>query len=208
MTGGILWHLAVFVTVAQPLGTAGPGSPPGVPPADVEGVRLQLSGGEFKDGQRVLAEMGPAAFPALEAIITDPGSKPLHVGRALAILRDIDADRRRFLDAAIGRLTDPIGGVRSQAVRLLGRIGGDADLLPVVPLLDDDELLVRTGAAEALVEAGGKRTLAALNVWLWVADGRRIEDPDQVKRVREARDALAERLKKADPPKADAPPKK
>lgn len=182
--------------------------PPPVPPADVGAIRLLLTGIEFKDQYRDLVEMGPAAFPAFEAIITDPGSKPTHVARELVVLRNVDADRRRFLDPAIGRLTDPIGTVRWHAVRLLGRIGSDADLLPVVPLLDDDELLVRAGAAEALVEAGGKRTLAALNVWLWVADGRRIDDPDQVQRAREARDALAERLKKADPPKADAPPKK
>lgn len=181
--------------------------PPAVSPAEVDGYRRLMSSFEYKEDYKTLVRMGTAAFPAFEVIVTDPKSDPLHVARAFGVLIAVDADRRRFIEPAVERLTDPDTSVRLGAAGLLCRVGSEADRLLVLPLLDDHDVIVRTGVAKDLAAGGGKRTLRALDVWLWVAEVRDHVDPDHFVWVREQRDALAKRLKAA-PPKADAPPKK
>lgn len=143
--------------------------------------------------------LGDRAFPALEKIITDPTTKPIAVANALSVVKSIPGDRGRFVDLAAERLAHPEVDIRWAAVGVVGRLGGDADLAPVVPLLDDDDLTVRALAAEALESAGGKRALVAMDGWLRVA-ARNSYPPDDIARVRKHRDALAARLAKQAPP--------
>ncbi|MBX9627117.1 MAG: HEAT repeat domain-containing protein [Gemmataceae bacterium] len=183
---------------------AGAAGPPAAAPTTVGEVYGLLGYRPRKLGEpHPLLVMGPRAFPALERIITDPETKPLAAANALAVAGAIPGGRGRFLDLAVACLAHEDGGVRWSAVEFVGRHGGEADLVPVVPLLDDDDLVVRVSAAKALEDAGGRRALVAMDGWLRTAD-RNSYPPDDIARVRKHRAALAARLARQAPPPREA----
>jgi hypothetical protein len=99
------------------------------PPLDIRDaaqVRLVFHVMDFDARQekerQQLIEAGEKAFPAYEAILSDPKATPQEVGGVFFLLHDVEADRRRFLKHAVSRLTDRGFGVRLNAVHLLREI--------------------------------------------------------------------------------------
>jgi hypothetical protein len=171
---------------------------PGDPPLSVETARGFLGADCFKERGPLLRRMGERAFPAFEAIISDPKSEPLHVSQALGNLCGIEGNRDRFRELAVRRLTDPDAGVRQYAAKLLGVIGGERDAAPIVALLADEKTEVSYAAAKALVAIGEGPTVVAMGVWL--NSGNHREDRGLREHVAKCRDELRQRLEKAKPP--------
>jgi HEAT repeat protein len=139
--------------------------------------------------------MGEKAFPDYEAILSDPTADSNEVGRALFILCNVNADRRRFVKHALSRLTDAKSGVRLNAAALLGQIGTATDSSPVVALLSDEYVPVVRSAARTLVAIGSQREVVAMDVWLRGVSHR--NDPELRQYVKQCRDALKKRLDEA-----------
>lgn len=170
---------------------------PGDPPLSIEVARgfLNSDCDPFGEGPALLRRMGDKIFPAFEAILSDPKSKPLHVRRAFGVLCGMQGNRDRFRELAVRRLSDADAWVRGSAAGLLGEIGGEWDTQPVLVLLSDQDNPVVYKAAEALARMGGRRTLAAMDVWLQTGNHR--DDRDLRVHVQKCRDGLQKRLDKA-----------
>src|SRR5437867_5896722 len=107
-----------------------PSDPPPPPPTEEEAREIRTRLRDFEFGQKsygILVKMGPKAFPVYEAILADPKSDPDSVARIFVVLEHVDADRSRFVEPAVQRLTDPESQVRIFAVRCLGKIGSSRD---------------------------------------------------------------------------------
>ncbi|HEY7153802.1 MAG TPA: hypothetical protein VH575_07565 [Gemmataceae bacterium] len=142
-----------------------------------------------------LIEMGEKAFPAYEAILSDPESDSYEIGGVLGVLCEVKADRRRFLNHAVSRLTDIDSSVRHNAVILLKQIGSAGEASPVVALLSDKDKVVVHYAAKTLTAIGGSNEVVAMDVWLRGVSHR--GDGDLRKHVQKCRDALKKRLDEA-----------
>ena len=191
---GFLLAIAAGVGCGEP-----PPPPPVAPPAPdpafanrVLEIRGKLNNFEFHETAPEMIGWGESAFPMYEVILADPDTKPAQVARAFIVIRQVKADRRRFLEIAVSRLADPARAVRGEAVRLLGEIGSEQDTPPVVALLSDHEELVCFAAAKALAAIGGKRDVAAMDVWL--RSGNHRDWPKYLAHVKRCRDDLEVRL--------------
>ena len=144
---------------------------------------------ERQEKQRqYLIRMGEKAFPAYEAILSDPKSPHYEVCGVLVLLRDVKADRRCFLKHAISRLTDAQDGVRLCAVTLLEYIGTTVEASPVVALLSDEDTSIVYATARTLAAIGGSNEVVAMDIWLRGARYR--YDADIRKHVQKCRDEL------------------
>jgi HEAT repeat protein len=145
--------------------------------------------------RQTLVGMGRRAFPVYEAILSDPKSDPYSVERTFAILREVDADRRQFLEYAVQRLADANSDIRAAALFLLEKIGSPRDAQPVVALLSDKKSLIAEAAATVLLALGDQRTVVAMDVWLNSESHR---DKEWLrKHVAKCRAELKQRLGKA-----------
>ncbi len=161
-------------------------------------IRNRLGGIEFDDRQDLI-RMGEKAFPAFETILNDPEAKLGEIIRILGLLSDVDADRSRFLEHAVRRTADTIPQIRSNAARLLGKIGTIAEASPLVALLSDKNEVSVNAAATALAAIGGPRELVALDAWLLgVAHA---DYPQLREHVKKCRTELVERLARRPLPK-------
>jgi len=83
------------------------------------------------------------------------------------------------LPAVAGALSDPSIEVRTNAVRTIARIGGDAAIAPLIRALEDDALAVRKRAEQALVDMGD----AVLPALTLAAEEGRPEAREEVRRI-------------------------
>ena len=171
-------------------------------PFDVKDVRQVRNTLRVKDydktqemQRRYLIRMGEKAFPAYEAILSDPKSESYEVEGVFGVLVNVDADRRHFIKYAISRFMDTDYGVRWAAVGLLERIGSPAEASPVVALLSDVHTEVVYAAAKTLAAVGGPNEVVAIDVWLRGVSYR--EDRQLREHVQKRRDELKKRLDKA-----------
>jgi hypothetical protein len=171
------------------------------PPAAEAEVRRLLQDKEFSEYQTLL-DMGERAFPAFEAILSDPKAKPFEVRGVFSIVGTVKADRRRFVEHAVRRLADADSGVRKSAVWVLERIGTAKEASPVVALLSDENKVTVHYAAKTLAAIGGPREVVAMDAWLLGASHR--GDAHLRQHVKECRDKLQKRLAE-DPTKPKAP---
>ncbi|MFO0822023.1 MAG: HEAT repeat domain-containing protein [Gemmataceae bacterium] len=144
--------------------TAAARADPPTPPTTAE-IRGLVTGGDWPS-KRALMAYGEFAFPAYEAILTDPKSTPREIQGALAMLGLIKAERGRFLNLAAGYAGHERPGVRCCVVRLLEQIGSPAEGSILVALLGDEDDGVAYCAARALAVTGGRREVVALDAWL------------------------------------------
>jgi hypothetical protein len=158
----------------------------------VERIRSLLNVHEFKEQYRELIGFGEAAFPAYEQILNDPAANSMEVVGIFCVLGGVQADRRRFIEPAVRRLTEPSRDRRLSAVQILGRIGSRGDASPVVALLWDEERPVVRAAAEALCAIGGERELTALDIWIKAGNHR--TDGDLRRIVQQYRNQLQRRV--------------
>lgn len=170
-------------------------------------IRLMLTAIEFKDERKLLVQYGEKLFPSFERILADRDANSTELTRLFIVLLAVKADRSRFLESAVAKLTDSDKSIRNVAVSLLGDIGSELDTAPIVALLSDEEFTVGVAAAKTLSKIGGARELAALNVWLTVTKPENYSKEWQGsyeslrKNVTKSRDALKERLDKEKAPK-------
>ncbi len=161
---------------------------------------------------------GSRAFPACEAMLTDPECDPLHAAGACDIICLVKGDRERFIPLLLRRLRDPDallcvgvtnvwGGkklnedgltlyrnmVRQAAIYALGEIGDERVTEFIFPFLSDPDGSTRREALEALPKIGGKRDLEALDALLGNAPP--VRDPNYIKKLQRCREALDARLK-------------
>src|SRR5262249_19781688 len=156
----------------------------------VETVRellyLSLGGCALVDTSRevtALRQLGVRAFPAYEVVLADRRSHPNEVTQACRFIMEIQTDRRRFVPLAVRRLSAADGmisedleiaadergwaywrtRVRWGAVGLLGAIGDERDAAHLVPLLSEEESVLRYAAASALADLGGWPELEAMD---------------------------------------------
>lgn len=177
------------------------------PPLDVRNVQ-QVRGAlsaidqdkKAKKQWHYLISVEERAFPAYEAILSDPRASYLEVANVFGILCNVKADRRCFIRHVFYRFTDSDYGVRSSALRLLERIGSPAESSPVIALLSDEHTEVGYAAAKTLAAIGGPNEVVAMDVWLRGITYR--EDRQLREHVQKCRDALKKRLaEKKDPTK-------
>jgi HEAT repeats len=185
-----------FVLVLPSLGGAQPAPPKKV---TIESVREILWTDTIEEwrGRQKLVAFGSAAFPVYDAILADPNQKSLERARIFDVLKDVKADRKRYIEPAIRSLSHSDHDLRLMAVQLLGKIGSEKDTAPVVALLADEEAIVVKAAAETLAEIGGWRELVALDAWLRSARARELS-PLWINNVQKPRDALKKRIDDAE----------
>lgn len=150
-----------------------------------------------------LIRMGEKAFPAYEAILSDPKSESVEVCGVFGLIYHVKGDRRRFREYALARFTDSDYGVRRTAVWILGSIGSQAEASPVVALLSDDHTIVAYAAATTLAAIGGPNEVVAMDLWLRGVSYR--DDAQLRQHVEKCRDDLKKRL---DENRVKAPSKK
>ena len=165
-------------------------------------IRLMLTAIEFKDERKLLVQHGEKIFPSFERILADRDANSTELTRLFIVLLAVKADRSRFLESAVAKLSHSDKSVRRVAVSFLGEIGSERDTAPIVALLADEEFTVGVAAAKTLSTIGGPRELAALNIWLTVTKPENYSKEWQGsyeslrKNVIKSRDALKERLDK------------
>lgn len=177
------------------------------PPLDVRNVREVRMALRVKEPDKTsekyrqyLIHMGEKAFPAYEAILSDPKAYDVEVCGVFGIIYEVKGDCRRFIKYALARFMDSDYGVRRCAVWILGAIGSAAEASPVVALLSDEEKIVAYAAAKTLVAIGGPNEVVAMDVWLRGVSHR--DDRELREHVQKCRDALKKRLsEKKDPTK-------
>ncbi len=166
-------------------------------------IRLMLTAIEFKGERKLLVQHGEKIFPCFERILADPDANSTELTRLFIVLTAAKADRSRFLEPAVAKLSHSDKSVRRVAVSLLGEIGSERDAAPIVALLADEEFTVGVAAAKTLSTIGGPRELAALNIWLKVTKPENYSKEWQGsheglrKNVTKSRDALKARLDEA-----------
>lgn len=151
------------------------------------------------DAKAKLAQMGDKAFPAFETILADATAEPRLVAAVLLVVRDVKADRRRFIEPAVRALAHQSSNVRSKALQLLAQIGTAREAPPVVALLNEGDneyatIGIAFNAARTLVAIGGPSELRAMDVWLVGAANPRFPIRTFVKTQR---DLLEKRLTEA-----------
>jgi HEAT repeat protein len=169
---------------------------------DISTVRHMLRVDEFKQERADLIALGAKTFPAYEQILKDPKAGRDEISRIFGVLSAVNADRNQFLEHAIAGLTSSDTVVRLSAVALLGQIGSERDVAPVVALLSDETWEVSFAAAKTLAAIGDRRALAAMNVWLnsGLHRANAAGYEAQRKHVIKCRDELKERLDTAKKP--------
>jgi HEAT repeat protein len=194
------WFLVVLAGVQSGL-TVPPPVRADAPPASVtvEEVRWQLKGPEFAAGRAELERLGDRAFDVFEKLLGSTDTTPQEASRILFVIRQVNADRSRFVRTAVQHLAHKDPDVRWEAVQLLGKIGTAADASPVVALLSDGEKVadqvIPYAAAKTLAAIGGRREVVAMDAWLLGASHR--DDPHLRAHVKTCRDELQKRLEAA-----------
>lgn len=164
------------------------------PPTTEEVRRLAGKGGGEWLGQAILLRYGAAAFPAYEAILTDPKSESDEIAGVLIALASVGEVKGRFLSLVVPYLSHKDDAVRWPAVLLMKQIGTPEEGAILIALLSDENQFVRYAAAEALAATGGRRELTAMDAWL--KTGAAFRDAHKyLQHVKECRDALEKRLK-------------
>jgi len=169
-------------------------------------VRNLLNGAEFKEERQKLIAGGEHYFRAYETILTDPKAKTHEVARIFNVIREVKADRSRFLEHAASALAHEDGWVRGSAVQLLADIGSRAVAAPIVALLSDGEKVADQVnaylAAKALAALGGPREVIAMDTWLLGVSHR--DDRHLRAHVKKWRDELEKRQVREVKPKGRA----
>ncbi|MFO0808056.1 MAG: HEAT repeat domain-containing protein [Gemmataceae bacterium] len=166
-------------------------------------IRKHLLPTDAGEVNQYLVSLGSRAFPAYERILNDPACKPHEIAAIFSILKDVPADRSRFVGRAVQGLADASELVRWPAVMLLGEIGSRNDVSPLVAEMVSDDIMVVGAAAEALAKIGGPSELLAMDVWLAASSSAK-RDRTYRSVVQKHREALARKLENA----AKAAPKK
>jgi HEAT repeat protein len=189
------WLNVIVIVITQTLSSPLAAQDTGATQSAIEArVREILSMVEPKEHAEELVRLGEQAFPSYEKVLTDPKSHHSEVTRVFSVLRFVQADRRRFVEHAVRRLSDSHVGVRRSAVQLLGQIGGRGDASPIVALLWDEDRTAVYAAVEALSAIGGAREGSALDIWL--RSGSRRDDAALRNHVQHTRDALRRKVEK------------
>jgi HEAT repeat protein len=189
--------LFVYLTMFACNGTVFAKEPP-IDLKDIRQARRWLRGLGGGDGEMIarnteyLLRMGERAFPAYEAVLSDPKAPPHDVAISFAVLGEVEADRRLFLKYVVSHLKDEDQRVRRNGLHLLGEIGSAADASPVVALLSDEREDIPCIAASTLADIGGPSELVAMDVWLRGVSYR--DNADIREGVRYHRDELKKRL--------------
>ncbi len=169
-----------------------------------------LEGDEFKEDCDTLIEAAPKAIDEFEAIINDPSSLPIHVGRLYGVIMGAKVDRKRFLKPALRDLNHEDANVRFSAALFVGRVGGGPEFsAPLLILaLHDPKAEVSIAAMGALGKVGDGATVVALEHLIRFGYGKQ-DTPERAKAVAKAfgdtRDQIKVRLAAA--AKVPAPPK-
>ncbi len=106
------------------------------------------------------------SVPALLTALEDEGNRPVVLADVAAALAKLGAEDVRVRPAMI-KLFDasPDATVRRAAVVTLGIVGGEDDLLLLLKALEDDNSLVKYGAAESLRALTGMPFGADTDLW-------------------------------------------
>jgi hypothetical protein len=129
-------------------------------------IQWMLAAERFVREREILIELGPAPFRIYERILADHELDSQIVGRALFVIKEIKANRSRFLEPTVRRLLDQKRGIRYHAVELLAEIGGDKEIPLVVASLSDEDFSIAYQAAITLKAIGNHRTVTAIDIWL------------------------------------------
>jgi hypothetical protein len=189
--------LALYVAPLIFAGCLSPGAP--AEPDDkgksltVADVRRLAPGGD-PWSYRFLLSYGAAAFPAYEAVLSDPKSNPREVAGVLCLLLHHPEPKGQFLPLAAPFLAHQDRGVRRSAALLVREIGTPAEGSTLVALLSDNDTFVAHLAAQALAKVGGPGEVFAMDAWLQTGTAHRGDTAIQ-DRVRTCRDELDARLR-------------
>lgn len=157
-------------------------------------VQELLTPKDFTDGRETLLKIGIGAFEAYDRLLVDPNLPSQKVVLIYHVLMDLDVDRQRFHQPAIQHIMHSDPYVRLNAAKLLGEIGSQQDIAPLVALLGDQSYYVINNSATALKSIGDQSTIIAYNVWL--NSGHYNEPGVLRKHVIRCRDELKARLAK------------
>lgn len=119
-------------------------------------------------GAHYLYEPAEEVLKVYAEILNDDASDDHLKNHAMCFVSEIKHDRKPFIEIAVRELSSLNSSLRHQSVVLLMQIGSEPDTLPIVPLLSDTDSMVRQRAGECLVAIGGRRTVAAMDVWMRV----------------------------------------
>lgn len=148
---------------------------------------------------RTLFTRAESLRPAFRAILADPNSEPQKVSGTFAILINVKIHELAFTELAIRRLTDTNSGVRSESLRYLERFGGLEESSKILPLLCDNDMIVRYLAARVIAKLGVQSDLTTIDAWL--KNGKLPQDGEYLIHVKKCRDELEKRLKENPVPK-------
>lgn len=112
--------------------------------------------------QYALADRGPAAIPALQAIAGDASAERLHRIHALWTLGMLQRNHAQALTTLPALLADPDREVRAQAAKLAGDHGLTTTAAKLAELTADDEARVQFFAAQSLGKIGNDDHATAL----------------------------------------------
>ncbi len=151
------------------------------------------------------------AVEAYEAILNDPASNALHVGRLYSVIINAKVDYKRFLKPALRDLNHDDATVRRLAASFAGKADAGSEFAaPLMMLmLYDPKAEVSIAAREALGKVGDASTVVALEHLIRFGTGKP-DTPPRNKELAEAfvvtRDQIKARLAAA-AKAAPAPPK-
>lgn len=169
-----------------------------------------LEGDEFKEDCNTLIEAAPKAIDDFEAIINDPSSHAIHVGRLYGVIAVAKVDRSRFFKPARRDLNHEDTNVRFYSATFAGNVGGGPEFAtPLFILaLHNPKAEVTIAAIKSLGKVGDQGTVVALDHLLRFGYGKQ-DDPARARAVAEVftktRNEIKARLAAA--AKAPAPPK-
>lgn len=139
-----------------------------------------------------LNSMGSSAYQAYFNILRDKESGPDEISWALEIVRKQKGDRSAFLPFAAKLTQYDDWQVQLNAARLIGEIGGPADVPAVRPLLSESCNTVQYWAAEVMVKIGTADDLETFNRRL--SSKRKDDTPELLEAIRKCRNQLQKRL--------------
>ncbi len=99
-----------------------------------------------------------------------------------------------FILASLNKLVDPEPEIRMFALKLLGVIGTEQEIGPIIVMLSDEENEVSYAAAVALAAIGNERTVIAFDLWIKSPSNK--AKVSKLKDMKQCREELRVRLDK------------
>lgn len=169
MPSHILYSVAFFVAIAIN-GNSQSSEPVEQLPSDKRTVEL-LEGLQDASPDLTLWKLGDRMFPVYHRMLCEQDVPDFRVERILQTILSVDdTDRSQFIPLALANLASSRSGVRCSAATLIGTIGTQRNVGPLVSLLYDtsDEPFYATAfhAARAIVNIGGPADVVAFDIWL------------------------------------------